>query len=108
EDIASKFFEHFVYIAQAMNDMGGDGIGLWDEQDGFYYDGLHLGPTTIVPMKVRSMVGLIPLFAIETFEPEDLARVPAFNRRMQWFLAHNPDASEHVAASRLTGNGNPR
>ena len=75
EDVASKFFEHFVYIAQAMNDMGGEGIGLWDDQDGFYYDVLHLGQTTHLPMKVRSMVGLIPLFAVEAFEPEDLARL---------------------------------
>ena len=65
EDVASKFFEHFVYIAQAMNDMGGEGIGLWDDQDGFYYDVLHLRKTTHLPMKVRSMVGLIPLFAVE-------------------------------------------
>ena len=78
EDVASKFFEHFVYIAQAMNDIGGEGIGLWDDQDGFYYDVLHLGATKHVPMKVRSMVGLIPLFAVETFEPEDLAPSPGF------------------------------
>ena len=90
EDVASKFFEHFVYIAQAMNDMGGEGIGLWDEQDGFYYDVLHLGHDDHVPMKVRSMVGLIPLFAVETFEPEDLDGVPSFRKRMDWFLAHNP------------------
>src|SRR6202042_2998946 len=95
EDIASKFFEHFVYIAQAMNDMGGDGVGLWDDKDGFYYDVLHLGHSTVVPMKVRSMVGLIPLFAVEAFEPEDLARVPQFLKRMEWFLAHNPDVGEH-------------
>ena len=66
EDVASKFFEHFVYIAQAMNDIGAEsmgeqGIGLWDETDGFYYDALHLGSTKHFAMKVRSMVGLIPL-----------------------------------------------
>ena len=105
EDVASKFFEHFVYIAQAMNDMGGEGIGLWDEQDGFYYDVLHLGSTKHVPMKVRSMVGLIPLFAVATFEPEDLARVPGFCRRMDWFLAHNPDVAEHVDKSQRTEKG---
>jgi hypothetical protein len=108
EDIASKFFEHFVYIAQAMNDMGGDGIGLWDDKDGFYYDVLHLGQSTVVPMKVRSMVGLIPLFAIETFEPEDLARVPSFCKRMQWFLDHNPDVREHVDTTQLSPDGKPR
>ena len=105
EDVASKFFEHFVYIAQAMNDIGGEGIGLWDEQDGFYYDVLHLGPTNHLPMKVRSMVGLIPLFAVESFEPEDLARVPSFCKRMDWFLAHNPDVSEHVDKSQRTDKG---
>ncbi len=64
EDVASKFFEHFVYISQAMNDMGGQGVGLWDEQDGFYYDALHMASGEHIPMKVRSMVGLIPLFAV--------------------------------------------
>ena len=105
EDVASKFFEHFVYIAQAMNDIGGEGIGLWDDQDGFYYDVLHLGKTTHLPMKVRSMVGLIPLFAVESFEPEDLARLPGFVTRMNWFLKHNPDVSEHVDMSQKTDKG---
>jgi hypothetical protein len=110
EDVASKFFEHFVYIAQAMNDIGAEsmgesGIGLWDEGDGFYYDVLHLGKTTHLPMKVRSMVGLIPLFAVETFEPEDLERLPSFRKRMQWFMAHNPDFSDHVDMSQSTPKG---
>jgi hypothetical protein len=105
EDVASKFFEHFVYIAQAMNDIGGTGIGLWDEEDGFYYDVLHLGNTAHVPMKVRSMVGLIPLFAVEVFEPEDLARLPSFRKRMDWFLAHNPDVADHVDMSERTEKG---
>jgi hypothetical protein len=106
EDVASKFFEHFVYISQAMNHMGGKGIGLWDEKDGFYYDVLHLGATDeVIPMKVRSMVGLIPLFAVETFDPEDLARLPAFKRRMDWFLKHHPDVAEHVDVSRVTPQG---
>jgi hypothetical protein len=104
EDVASKFFEHFVYIAQAMNDMGGAGIGLWDEQDGFYYDVLHLGDKR-VPMKVRSMVGLVPLFASETFEPEEVARFPGFSRRMQWFLNHHPNLGEHVDMSQRTSRG---
>jgi hypothetical protein len=105
EDVASKFFEHFVYIAQAMNDMGGQGIGLWNEQDGFYYDVLHWGGEAPLAMKVRSMVGLIPLFAVETFEPEDLERFPSFRRRMEWFLKHNPEVSEHVDMSRKTEKG---
>jgi hypothetical protein len=106
EDVASKFFEHFVYISLAMNDMGGQGIGLWDEKDGFYYDVLHVGATNeTIPMKVRSMVGLIPLFAVETFSPEDLARHPNFKRRMEWFLNHHPDVAEHVDMSRVTPRG---
>jgi hypothetical protein len=105
EDVASKFFEHFVFIAQAMNDMGGQGIGLWDEGDGFYYDALHLGANSHTLMKVRSMVGLIPLFATETFEPEELAHLPGFRKRMQWFLDHNADVSEHVDMSQRTDKG---
>jgi hypothetical protein len=106
EDIASKFFEHFVYISEAMNDIGGEGVGLWDEQDGFYYDVLHLGQAAPLPMKVRSMVGLIPLFAVETFEPEVLQRLPSFRKRMQWFLDHNPEVGKHVDMSQRTDQGN--
>ncbi|MGH9683674.1 MAG: MGH1-like glycoside hydrolase domain-containing protein [Candidatus Acidiferrales bacterium] len=105
EDVASKFFEHFVYIAQAMNDIGGEGIGLWDEEDGFYYDVLHLNKTSHIPMKVRSLVGLIPLFAVETFEPQDLERLPGFRKRMEWFLVHHPDVAQHVDMSRRTDKG---
>jgi hypothetical protein len=105
EDVASKFFEHFVFIAQAMNDIGGEGIGLWDDDDGFYYDVLHLGTDSHIAMKVRSLVGLVPLFASETLEPEDLARFPGFRRRMKWFLDHHPDVAEHVDMSRKTPRG---
>jgi hypothetical protein len=105
EDVASKFFEHFVHISQAMNDMGGRGIGLWDEQDGFYYDLLHLGDTKHIPIKVRSMVGLIPLFATESFEPEQYEHLTGFRSRMQWFLDHHPDVSEHVDMSRRSERG---
>ncbi len=104
EDVASKFFEHFVYISDAMNDIGGEGIGLWDEQDGFYYDVLHSGGMQM-PLKVRSMVGLIPLFANETFEPEDLEGLPDFRRRMNWFLNHHPLVAEHVDMSQKTEKG---
>ncbi|HEX5426077.1 MAG TPA: hypothetical protein VFW94_21185, partial [Candidatus Acidoferrales bacterium] len=81
EDVASKFFEHFVHISEAMNNLGGQGIGLWNEEDGFYYDVLHLNDSRHIPIKVRSMVGLIPLFAVETFEPEDLEKLPQFRKR---------------------------
>jgi hypothetical protein len=70
EDIATKFFEHFLDIAKAMTNIGGQGIGLWDEEDGFYYDVLNLPNGMMIPLKVRSMVGLIPLFAVETLEPD--------------------------------------
>jgi len=108
EDVASKFFEHFVHISRAMNDIGGgegEGIGLWDEKDGFYYDVLHMGQTDHVPMKVRSMVGIVPLFAVGTFEPEDYLRLPGFVKRMQWFVDHNKDVAEHVDMSRRSENG---
>ena len=104
EDVASKFFEHFVYISQAMNDIG-EGVGLWNEDDGFYYDMLHLSDGRQIPMKARSIVGLAPLFAVETFEPEDLANLPSFTRRMRWFLDHHPDMAEHVDVSQRTATG---
>src|SRR5262249_28469866 len=85
EDVASKFFEHFVYIAQATHDRGGAGVSLWDEHDGFFYDVLHLPDGHLEPLKVRSLVGLIPLFAVEILEPDVLKRLPGFCRRMQWF-----------------------
>src|SRR5260370_35089477 len=85
EEIATKFFEHFLQIAEAMTNMG-DGIGLWDEADGFYYDVLNLPNGQAIPLKGRSMVGLIPLFAVETLKPELLDRVPAFTKRPEWYL----------------------
>lgn len=105
EDLASKFFEHFVYIADAMNKIGTKDLGLWDDQDGFYYDVCHLSNGAQIPIKVRSMVGLIPLFAVETFGPEDLARVPDFAKRMKWFILHHPDLPEHIDMSERTPKG---
>jgi hypothetical protein len=105
EDVASKFFEHFVYISRAMNDMGGEGIGLWDEKDGFYYDVLHLSDGRLIPMRVRSMVGLVPLFAAATFEPQEYAHLSGFCNRMNWFLDHNPDVRDHVDMSQKTEHG---
>jgi Mannosylglycerate hydrolase MGH1-like glycoside hydrolase domain len=96
EDIASKFFEHFVYICEAMNNLGGEGIELWDAKDGFYYDVLHMPDGQRLPMKVRSMVGLIPLFAVETLDPLLVDNLPGFKRRMQWFIENRPGLSEHV------------
>ncbi|MCS6927370.1 MAG: glucosidase, partial [Candidatus Binatia bacterium] len=96
EDVASKFFEHFVYICHAMNNFGGAGIELWDPRDGFYYDVLSLPHGQRLPLKVRSMVGLIPLFAVETLDSDIIDTLPGFKRRMQWFIENRPDFAEHV------------
>ncbi len=103
EDVASKFWEHFVYIARAMNNLGHEGIGLWDEEDGFFYDVLHLPDGNHFPMKVRSMVGLIPLFAVETLEPEMLDQLSGFKTRLEWFIDHRPDLTRNLACMRTRG-----
>jgi hypothetical protein len=103
EDVASKFWEHFIYIANAMNHRGDDGIGLWDEMDGFFYDVLKFPDGSKYPMRVRSMVGLIPLFAVETLEPEMLDRLPGFKRRLEWFIDNRPDLVKNVACMRTRG-----
>jgi len=105
EDVASKFFEHFVYIAQAMNNLGGEGISLWDEGDGFYYDVLHLPNGDHYPLKVRSMVGLIPLFAVEPLQPEVIGKLPGFQRRMQWFIDNVPGVAELFDLSQKSPQG---
>lgn len=107
EDVASKFWEHFMYIARAMNHLGDDGISLWDEEDGFYYDVLHVGDQ-LMPLRVRSMVGLIPLYAVQTLEPELLDRMPAFARRLKWFIENRPDLTENMACMRSPGHGERR
>ena len=105
EDVASKFFEHFVNIAHAINDMGTDGIALWDDEDGFYYDVLHLPSGEDHFLKIRSMVGLIPLFAVETLEPEIVDRLPGFKRRMQWFIDNHADVPEHIEMTQRSARG---
>ncbi|HKZ81566.1 MAG TPA: hypothetical protein VJ124_25080 [Pyrinomonadaceae bacterium] len=108
EDVASKFWEHFLYIAHAMNNRGDEDIRLWDEQDGFFYDVLHLPEGKPLPMKVRSMVGLIPLFAVETLEPELLDELPDFKKRMEWFINNRPDLTQNVACMRTPGHAERR
>ena len=103
EDVASKFWEHFLHIANSMNHLGNGEMGLWNEEDGFYYDVLHLPDGKKFPMKVRSMVGLIPLFAVETLEPDILNRLPGFKRRLEWFIEHRPDLTQNVACMRTAG-----
>jgi len=103
EDVASKFFEHFVYICHAMNNMGGAKIELWDREDGFFYDVLHLPNGTTTHMKVRSMVGLIPLFAVETLDSELVDSLPRFKHRMQWFIENRPDFAQHLETQSYDG-----
>jgi hypothetical protein len=97
EDIATKFFEHFLYIAQAMTNIGGNGIGLWDETDEFYYDVLNLPGSRCVPLRVRSMVGLIPLFAVEVLDACEFEQAPEFTQRLRWFLDYRPDLARLVS-----------
>jgi hypothetical protein len=97
EDIATKFFEHFLHIVEAMNNVGGEGIGLWDEHDEFYYDVLNLPDGRMIPLKVRSLVGLIPLLAVEILESELLEQVPQFKERLEWFLNYRPDLARLVS-----------
>jgi len=108
EDIATKFFEHFLYIADAMNNIAGAGIALWDEQDEFFYDVLHLGAHQTIPLKVRSMVGLIPLLAVTTIEPALLDQLGDFKRRLQWFLEHRPHLARLVSRWQEPGMGERR
>jgi hypothetical protein len=103
EDVASKFWEHFIHIAHAMSHRGSDGMGLWDEMDGFFYDVLKFPDGRKHPMRIRSMVGLIPLFAVETLEPELLKKLPGFKRRLEWFIENRPDLVGNVACMRTPG-----
>jgi hypothetical protein len=97
EDIALKFFEHFLSIAAAMNNIADEGIKLWDEEDEFFYDVLHLPNDTYLPMKIRSLVGLIPLCAVETIEPHVLDVLPTFKYNLTWFLNYRPDLMRLVS-----------
>jgi Glycosyl hydrolase family 63 C-terminal domain len=103
EDIATKFFEHFLYIADAMNHIGDMEDKLWNEEEGFYYDVLHLSDDRQLELKVRSMVGLIPLFAVELLEPEMLKKLPAFKKRLDWFIQHRPNLRKNVACMETEG-----
>jgi len=108
EDIATKFFEHFLDIAHAMTDVAGKGYGLWDDQDGFYYDVLNLPNGQMIPMRLRSAVGLIPLFAVETIEPETLKALPNFAARLEWYLNYRPEIAALVSRWNEPGRGERR
>jgi len=113
QDLATKFFEQFLHIAGAMANIGGNGLDLWDEEDGFFYDVLHVPQSAHEtcreqPLKVRSIVGLIPLFAVETLEPDLLDRVPEFKKRLEWFLENRPDLASLVSRWHEPGSGERR
>ncbi|HXW81539.1 MAG TPA: hypothetical protein VEJ84_18690, partial [Acidimicrobiales bacterium] len=102
EDVATKFFEHFLGISHALNT-----LGLWDEPDGFYYDLLLVPGHQPVPLKVRSVVGLVPLFAVETISGSSLRRLPDFSARVRWFARHRPELCEAVFTAEEGGEGGP-
>ncbi len=108
QDVASKFFEHFLYIARAMSDIAGQGIGLWDEQDNFYYSVLSLPTGQSIPIRLRSLVGLIPLFAVEVIEHELLDQMPHFKSRLKWFLDKRPDLANLVSRWHQPGSKSRR
>jgi hypothetical protein len=107
EDVASKFWEHFLYIAAAIDNLG-HGIGMWSEEDGFFYDVLHTHDGNRVPMLIRSIVGLIPLFAVETLEPWTTRRLSGFERRLEWFIKNRPELTQNVACMNTRGAGERR
>ena len=111
EDVASKFWEHFLNIAHAMSggrQHGGEGHDLWDDEDGFFYDVLHTPDDRRQPLKIRSLVGLIPLLAVQTLDPEALERHEGFRRRLEWFVRHRPDLTANVACMRTPGRADRR
>ncbi|HKS55244.1 MAG TPA: hypothetical protein VJS12_08165 [Steroidobacteraceae bacterium] len=108
EDVATKFFEHFLHIAEAISTFGEGSVGLWDDTDKFFYDVLRTPDGHNTPLRVRSMIGLIPLFAVETLEPELLERVPEFAARLEWFLSYRPDLAQLVSHWDQPGRGKRR
>jgi hypothetical protein len=108
QDIATKFFEHFLHIAEAMSNLGGEGIGLWHDPDGFFYDVLALPDGQSRPIELRTMVGLIPLFAVEALEPETLTKLGDFDQRLRWFLQYRPELAGLVSRWNEPGRGDRR
>lgn len=108
ESIATKFFEHFLDIAAAMNNFGGKGIGLWDEEDEFYYDVLHTPGGRYVRVRVRSLIGLMPMLAVETIEPSLLGALPEFKERLEWYLVNKPTLCSLISRWQEPGVGERR
>lgn len=96
EDIASKFFEHFLHIADAIHNVDKTGVSLWNEEDGFFYDQLFLADGSRIPLRIRSMVGLIPLFAVSILDYSEIERMPGFKRRLDWFFEHRQDLTQNI------------
>lgn len=105
EDIASKFFEHYVNITDAINSLGG--TGLWDEEDGFYYDQLIINHEKPIPLRIRSLVGLLPLCAVTVLKQKTIDALPGFRKRLDWFLSHRPDLLKYIRVRRAQGSKNP-
>jgi hypothetical protein len=103
-DIASKFFEHFIYIVGAMSNLGENNEGLWDDEDGFFYDQIRFPDDGSIKMRVRSIVGLIPLFATEVLDEKDIMESPVFKDRMKWFAENRPDLASLVSRWNEKGN----
>jgi len=108
EDVATKFFEHFIYIANAITHMGGQAASLWDPDDDFFYDRLHTPDGQHIPLKIRSFVGLIPLFAVETLDADLLKKLPHFRQRMEWFIKYRPQLTKNIASLTRPGEGERR
>ncbi len=105
EDIASKFFEHFVNICDAINSLGG--TGLWDSEDGFYYDQLIINNREPIPLRIRSLVGLLPMCAVTVLKQKTIDALPSFKKRMEWFLVNRPDILRYITVRRVKGDKNP-
>jgi hypothetical protein len=108
QDLSSKYFEHFLYIAGAMNNIGDAGVGLWDEEDQFYYDIIHLPNGKSQHLKVKSIVGIIPLFAVEVLKKSSVDKLPDFKRRLEWILANRPDLASEVSRWTDVGDSNTK
>ena len=112
EDVASKFWEHFLYIAHAMSGGPAEGMDeghdLWDNEDGFFYDVIAFPDGRHVPLKLRSMVGLLPLLAVETLDSSVMKKLPGFSRRLEWFVEHRPDMTANVACMQTPGTSGRR
>ena len=108
ENIATKFFEHFLGIAAAMNNLGGKGIGLWNDEDEFYYDVLRTPSGRFIPLKVRSVVGLLPLLAVDVIQPTLIDALPGFKSRLEWYLAERPDLCSLISRWEEPGMGQRR